>query len=79
MEAYKEAVTLHGGTTVDIRPISADDAQRLQGLYARLSSESIWFRFLGRAKELSQERAEQLASVDCVTGMALVATVEQLS
>jgi RimJ/RimL family protein N-acetyltransferase len=77
VEAYKEAVTLHDGTTVDICPMSPDDAQRLREMYARLSQESICFRFLGRSKELSQERAERLASVDCVTGMALVGTVEQ--
>jgi GNAT superfamily N-acetyltransferase len=72
-----EAVTLRDGTTVTIRPIRQDDARRLQELFARLSPESIAFRFLGHPKELSDKQAEQLANVDYHTRMALVATREQ--
>jgi RimJ/RimL family protein N-acetyltransferase len=72
-----EAVTLRDGSIVTIRPIRPDDARRLQGLFARLSPESISFRFLGHPKELPGEQAEQLANVDYHTRMALVATREQ--
>jgi RimJ/RimL family protein N-acetyltransferase len=72
-----EAVTLRDGTTVTIRPIRPDDARRLQELFARLSPESISFRFLGQPRELPYEQAEQLANVDYHTRMALVATREQ--
>jgi RimJ/RimL family protein N-acetyltransferase len=72
-----EAVTLRDGTPVMIRPIRPDDARRLQELFARLSPESISFRFLGHPKELPDEQAEQLANVDYRTRMALVATREQ--
>jgi len=53
-----ETVTLHDGTMVLIRQIRPDDAQRLQGLFSKLSSDSIRFRFLGHLKELSYEQAE---------------------
>ena len=41
-----ETVTLSDGTTVTLRPIRADDAERLQALHARLSPETIYLRFL---------------------------------
>ena len=69
-----EAVDLRDGTPLFIRPIRPDDAPRLQALFARLSPESIFLRFLGLRKELSDEQAERLANVDYQTRMALVAT-----
>ena len=76
MQGEGEAVILRDGTVVVVRPIRPDDAPRLQALFARLSPESMWFRFLGHPKELLCEEAEQLANVDHQTRMALVATVD---
>ena len=72
-----EAVELRDGTLVIIRPIRPDDAPRLQSLFARLSRESIYYRFLELRKELSGEEARHLADLDHQTQMALVATCEQ--
>ena len=79
-EAYPEgpkAVTLRNGTTVTVRSIRLDDARRLQALFARLSPESIFLRFLGHRKVLPYVEAKTLANVDYQTQMALVATREQ--
>jgi len=70
-------VSLRDGTPVFIRPIRPDDAPRLQSLFARLSPETITYRFLGRRKELPYEEAKRLADLDYQTQMALVATCEQ--
>jgi acetyltransferase len=72
-----EAVELRDGTPVVIRPIRPDDAPRLQSLFAQLSRESIYYRFLGLRKELSCEQARRLVDLDHQTQMALVATCEQ--
>jgi GNAT superfamily N-acetyltransferase len=72
-----ERVTLRDGTRLTIRPIQLDDKLRLQELFFRLSSESIYFRFLGQRKELPDKEAEQFANVDCRTRMALVTVNEQ--
>jgi GNAT superfamily N-acetyltransferase len=72
-----EAVYLRDGTPVSIRPIHPNDAARLQALFARLSPETISYRFLGRRKELPYEEAKRLAEVDYQTQMALVATCQQ--
>lgn len=69
-----ETVTLRDGSQAIIRPIRPDDAPRLQALFDRLSPESIFFRFLGRPRALSDEQAQRLATVDYRRQMAWVAT-----
>jgi RimJ/RimL family protein N-acetyltransferase len=76
-EHESQAITLCDGTEVIIRHIRPEDAARLQALFARLSPESIFFRFLGLRKELPDKEAEQLAGVDQQSRMAFVATVQQ--
>ncbi len=71
-----ERITLRDGASVTLRPIRADDAPRLQALYARLSPESVYFRFLGRAAELTKKEANRLAHVDYFSRMAIVAAVD---
>jgi len=72
-----ETVTLSDGTTVTLRPIRADDAERLQALHARLSPETIYLRFLGMHTMLSNDEARRLADVDYQTRTAIVATREE--
>ena len=68
-----EEVILKGGTQVLIRPIRADDAPDLQDTFQRLSRESIYLRFLSVKKELTDEEARALSSVDYHARMAFVA------
>lgn len=72
-----EAVNLHDGMPLTIRPIQPDDSPRLQALHSRLSPESIYLRFLGMHPILTQREAERLANVDYQTRMAFVATLEE--
>lgn len=71
-----QVVTLRDGSRVTIRAVRPDDAPRLQALFRRLSPESIFFRFLGRPRELSDREARRLATVDYETKMAWVAVPE---
>jgi acetyltransferase len=72
-----QAVKLLDGTMVTVRPISPDDAPRLQALFGRLSPSTVYLRFLEYRKELTHEQAARLASVDYQKQMALVATREE--
>ena len=67
-----ELLTLKDGTQVIIRPIRPDDAEDLQSAFQRLSMESIYLRFLSVKKELLDEEARYLASVDYTSRMAFV-------
>lgn len=68
-----EPLTLKDGTQIIIRPIRPDDADDLQDAFQRLSMESIYLRFLSFKKELTDEEARQLATVDYNSRMAFVA------
>jgi acetyltransferase len=72
-----EPVTLKDGTRVVIRPIHPDDAEDLQDTFQRLSIQSIYLRFLSFKKELTDEEARQLATVDYNSRMAFVAICKE--
>lgn len=60
--------------TIHIRPISADDAERLVELHDRCSDEARYFRFHAAKPRLRAAEAEYLAAVGGRAGAALVAT-----
>lgn len=72
-----ESLSLTDGTQIIIRPIHPNDAGDLQSAFMRLSTESVYLRFLSYKKELSDEEARRLANVDYNKQMAFVATCEE--
>jgi acetyltransferase len=72
-----ENITLKDGTTIVIRPIHPDDAADLQEAFQRLSMESIYLRFLSVKKELTDEEARTLSTVDYSARMAFVALCKE--
>jgi acetyltransferase len=74
-EEYIEPITLKDGRQVVLRPIKPSDAALLQEGFQRLSAESIRMRFLETAKELSDQQAQSLATVDYQKRMAFVGSV----
>jgi acetyltransferase len=72
-----ESITLTDGTPIIIRPIRPDDADDLQATFQRLSMQSIYLRFLSFKKELSDEEARYLATLDYTTRMAFVAVCKE--
>ncbi len=72
-----EAITLKDGKHMIIRSIRPDDADDLQDAFQRLSIQSIYLRFLSFKKELTDEEARQLATVDYTSRMAFVAICKE--
>jgi acetyltransferase len=72
-----ETVLLADGGTITIRPIHPNDADDLQNTFMRLSTQSIYLRFLSFKKALTDEEALRLATVDYNTQMAFVATMNE--
>ncbi len=66
-----ERAILRDGTQILVRPIRPDDAPRLQHGFTHLSPESIYLRFLETFKGLSDQQAENFATVDYQDRMAL--------
>src|SRR2546423_4826762 len=60
--------------TLEIRPVTAEDAGRLVDLHTRCSEEARYFRFHAAKPRLRAAEAEYLAAVDGRTRVALAAT-----
>jgi GNAT superfamily N-acetyltransferase len=75
-EELTRTVTIAGGTSVFIRAIRPDDAERLVAFYDRLSEQTAYQRFFTVMKRLPPDWARMLADVDYVRRLALVAEVQ---
>src|SRR5437868_7793903 len=74
--AHWEAdVVLTDGGTAHVRPIRPADAERLRSFYARLSPETIYFRFFSPHPRLSEREVERFTNVDYTDRVALIATL----
>ena len=67
-------VALRDGTRVHVRPIRAEDAERLIAFYDRLSRHTAYQRFVSIMRRLPPDWARLLAGVDYVRRLALVVT-----
>ncbi|MCW2706782.1 MAG: CoA-binding domain protein [Frankiales bacterium] len=74
--AHWEAdAVLSDGGTVRIRPISPDDAPRLQEMHARLSPDTVYMRFFTMVRTLSDRELARLTNVDHQHRVAFVAVL----
>jgi acetyltransferase len=64
-------------TTLSIRPVTTDDADRLVDLHARCSDEARYFRFHAAKPRLRAAEAGWLAAADGRARVALAATVTE--
>jgi len=74
MDKSPQEVVLQDGTEVMIRLIRPDDAQRLQEFHSRLSSETIYYRFLENHPVLLDREANYFTTLDYESRVALIAT-----
>ncbi|HET7901816.1 MAG TPA: GNAT family N-acetyltransferase [Candidatus Nanopelagicales bacterium] len=74
-EHWEADVAVRDGRTVRIRPITADDGERLATFHRSLSDETVYFRFFAPYPELTERDVERFTNVDHVDRVALVATV----
>ena len=66
---------LRDGGTCHLRPIRVDDRQRLRDFHARLSPETVYYRFFAPYPQLSDRDVERFTGVDYDQRAALVATM----
>jgi acetyltransferase len=69
----EEVVTLKDGEQLLIRPIQPEDAERDRAFVARLSPETLYFRFMMPVRELSPAMIERFTQIDYGRELALVA------
>jgi RimJ/RimL family protein N-acetyltransferase len=69
----EQTLTLPSGVEIPFRVIRPEDAPALQRLHGRCSERTIYLRFFGPMKKLSDEKARYFASTDGVDHFGLVA------
>ncbi|MFC9972897.1 GNAT family N-acetyltransferase [Spirillospora sp. NPDC127200] len=74
-DQWEADVVLADGGTAHLRPIRSDDAELLRVFYARLSPESIYYRFFSPRPTLSDREIAHLTTVDYDARVALIATI----
>jgi acyl-CoA synthetase (NDP forming)/RimJ/RimL family protein N-acetyltransferase len=72
---WEADVVLADGGTAHLRPIRANDAGLLREFYARLSPESIYYRFFSPRPRLTDGEVEHFTKVDYDDRVALIATI----
>lgn len=73
MVGVYESIGLAGGVRVPVREVEPGDAPTLRRLVGRLSADSVYMRYFGHMKELTEEQARRFAEVDGRERFALVA------
>ncbi|HEV7930756.1 MAG TPA: GNAT family N-acetyltransferase [Actinomadura sp.] len=72
---WEADVVLADGGTAHLRPIRPDDAGLLRDFYARLSPESIYYRFFSPRPRLSEREITHFTTLDHHGRVALIATI----
>ena len=72
-EELRECVTLKNGWEVEVRPVRGEDAPLISRFHARLSEESIRFRYFHNKADLTQRDLSMLAQINYDRQMAFIA------
>ncbi len=72
---YAADELLRDGRSIHIRAIRPQDKARLREHFGRLSQQSVYFRFLGYKKALSEQEIARFTELDFVRHVGLVATL----
>ncbi|WP_158773726.1 bifunctional acetate--CoA ligase family protein/GNAT family N-acetyltransferase [Cobetia sp. L2A1] len=72
-EELRESFQLESGMQVEVRPIRGEDAPLITAFHARLSEESIRFRYFHHKADLSQRDLALLAQINYDRQMAFIA------
>ncbi|MFF0202005.1 GNAT family N-acetyltransferase [Streptomyces sp. NPDC005017] len=72
---WEADVVLRDGGTARVRPITADDAERLVSFYEQVSDESKYYRFFAPYPRLSAKDVHRFTHHDFVDRVGLAATV----
>ena len=74
---YEVEEILRDGGSIHIRAIQPDDKPRLIDHFRRLSQRSVYFRFFGVKKRLTDEELSRFTEPDFVRHVGLVATLRE--
>lgn len=74
---YRADEILRDGGSIHIRAIRPDDKQRLLAHFRAMSPDSVYFRFLGPKRALTDQDLARFTEIDYVSHVALIATLRE--
>lgn len=75
-QQYYAKETLRNGLEVVIRAARSDDAERMIEAFKKLEAESIYKRFFGPKKEITEAELQRFREIDFDTRVTLLCTIE---
>ena len=72
---YAANALLKDGGSIHVRAIRADDRDRLMDHFQRLSARSVYYRFFGAKRRLTEKEVDEFTRLDFVHRVGLVATL----
>jgi GNAT superfamily N-acetyltransferase len=76
-EPYEVPEKLRDGRTIIIRGIRPDDRQRLSAHFKALSPQSVYFRFFGLKRDLTEGELDSYTRPDFISHVGLAAVVNE--
>ncbi|WP_022872511.1 bifunctional GNAT family N-acetyltransferase/acetate--CoA ligase family protein [Nesterenkonia alba] len=76
-EHWEADVVLRDGAAAHLRPITPDDAERLQRMHAGQSESSIYLRYFTYKATLSDEDLERFTNIDYVNRVSFVVLLDE--
>jgi GNAT superfamily N-acetyltransferase len=76
-EMYEVLEKLRDGRTIIIRAIRPDDRQRLSAHFKALSPQSVYFRFFGLKRDLTETNLDRFTRPDFASHIGLAAVVNE--
>lgn len=74
VRSFEKAITLRNGVRATIRAIRSDDKDRLRDAFGKLEPSTVYTRFFGYKKHLSDAELARATEVDFDSTVALVVT-----
>ncbi len=75
LRSYAAEEILRDGGSIHVRAIRPDDKDRLLDHFSRLSARSVYFRFFGAKRRLTDSELASFTELDFVDRVGLVATL----
>ncbi len=74
---FQTAIVLKDGTQIKFRPIQPTDEDNMKDLFYALSQETIYYRFMSRAKRIQRHEILDFVFINHRSDVAIVATIPE--
>lgn len=74
---FRSAIVLKDGTQINFRPVHPTDEENMMELFYALSQETIYYRFMSRAKRIQRQEIMDFVFINHRSDVAIAATIPE--